>query len=67
LSFATTTIDDLATRADLTSAVALAQQALVADPGADELERKLVWLYWRTGAASAAMALYGRLTSMLES
>jgi DNA-binding SARP family transcriptional activator len=63
LSFATRAIDDLAARGDLSGALQLAQRSLAVDPTADDIERKMIRLYWHAGARSAAVAQYRRLAA----
>jgi len=51
----------LANRFDYRSATDLALRVLAVDPAALDVERDLVWLYWRLGAKSAAEAQYRHL------
>ena len=63
LDFARHTIATLAAEGSIRSACDVALKVLGLDPGADDIERKLIWLYWHVGARSAAEAHYLRLAA----
>jgi DNA-binding SARP family transcriptional activator len=58
LNFARTSVDHLARVGDLRTACDIALRASAIDPGASDIERALIWLYWRMGATSAAETQY---------
>jgi DNA-binding SARP family transcriptional activator len=64
LDYARGTMIDLARIGDLKSACDIALRALTVDPSADDIERKLIWLYWKSGARSAAEAHYISLAAL---
>lgn len=62
LELANTTISERSSDGDLESARDAALIALNQDPMANEIERKLIWLYWHLGSQSAAIAQHEHLT-----
>ncbi|CAN5751469.1 BTAD domain-containing putative transcriptional regulator [soil metagenome] len=58
LDFAHAAVSHLSGAGDLNIARDVAARALLADPTASDIEQKLIWLYWRLGATSAASAQY---------
>lgn len=64
LQVATNGVTELIRSSDLSAARDLVLDSLSRDPEALELERKLVWLYWRMGSRSAAEAQFAHLTAM---
>lgn len=63
LEFATRAIDELVARGKLDDARDMAAQVFEADPTAQDVERRLVWLYWHLGAQSAATTQYRHLAT----
>jgi LuxR family transcriptional regulator, maltose regulon positive regulatory protein len=66
LELASTSIRSAVTEGELAAARDLALLGLDRDPAAFDLERKLVWLYWRMGSHSAAVAQHEHLASSDE-
>jgi DNA-binding SARP family transcriptional activator len=63
LSFAHTAAAQLIERVDIRGARDVALQVLSVDPTAADLERVLIWTYWRLGNTSAASAQYQHLAA----
>ncbi|CAN5670384.1 BTAD domain-containing putative transcriptional regulator [soil metagenome] len=63
LDFAKSAVVRLAAGGELRSACDVALKVLGLDPDAEDIERQLIWLYWRTGAESAAEAHHSRLAA----
>ena len=59
-------IRTLAFRSDLASALAIANSALTIDPTASDIERKLIWLYAKSGSDSAANAQFEHMASAMR-
>jgi DNA-binding SARP family transcriptional activator len=66
LSLASGLMTTLFARGDVAGAADVAQRALAIDPDADDIERRLVWLYSKLGATSAALAQYRHLAAREE-
>jgi len=66
LEFTNSTIDQLVRVGDLRPAVQVAAHALEVDPGAGDVERRLIWLYAQLGLESAARAQHGHLSRAEE-
>jgi len=64
LQFATETLDRLIESQRLPAARDAALSVLDQDPSATEVERRLVWLYQKLGAHSAALTQFEHLTSL---
>ena len=58
LELANRSIDGRVRVGDLEGARDIALLGLERDPKAEEIERKLIWLYWHLGSQSAAAAQY---------
>lgn len=63
LQFASWAIKELTARNELEAAQSAASSALDRDPAAYDIERKLIWLYWRLGSRSAARAQFDHLAA----
>ena len=63
LELVQTSLGELVRAGELFSARDLAIALLAVDPEAADIERRLVWLYWHLGAASAAQAQHDHLVS----
>jgi DNA-binding SARP family transcriptional activator len=63
LDFAGRAIARLASASDYRSACDVALRVLCVDPDAEDIERKLVWLYWRSGARSSAQTHHAHLAA----
>jgi DNA-binding SARP family transcriptional activator len=61
LEFATRATDELSSRGHLGDAREVATRVFETDPTAQDVERRIVWLYWHLGARSAAAAQYRHL------
>jgi DNA-binding SARP family transcriptional activator len=61
LELANSTIEDFVRQDDLSTAVSVAAGALEIDPEAADIERRLVWLYGRSGQQSAARVQHAHL------
>jgi DNA-binding SARP family transcriptional activator len=59
LDFARHAVAQLSSARELRAACDIALRALAVDAYAEDIERSLIWLYWRSGATSAAEAQYG--------
>jgi DNA-binding SARP family transcriptional activator len=64
LEFVNGAVNSLASAGALSAARDLAAQVIEIDPDAREIERKLVALYWRLGARSAAAAQFQHLAAL---
>jgi DNA-binding SARP family transcriptional activator len=64
LEYCNRVIDRAISHSAWNSARDIAIRALDRDPMAMEIERKLVWLYWRLGSQSAAIAQYSHLAAV---
>jgi DNA-binding SARP family transcriptional activator len=64
LDFARSAVVALASVRDWRTACDVALHVLGVDPSADDIERRLIWLYWRAGAKSAAEAQYRHLAGL---
>ena len=67
LDLAHRTIRALVARSDIAAAQSVAGSVLSIDPTATDIERKLVWLYARSGSDSAASAQYEHFASVMQS
>jgi two-component SAPR family response regulator len=63
LDFACRAIDGLASANSLRAAVDVCLRVLAVDPDARDVERALVWLYWHSGARSAAETQYAHFAA----
>ena len=63
LDFARSAVERLTRQGGLSTAVDVCLRVLAVDPDARDVERALVWLYWRGGARSAAETQYAHLAS----
>jgi two-component SAPR family response regulator len=63
LDFARSVIRQLSDAGELLMACDVALRALAIDPSADDIERALIWLYWRSGAKSAAETQYSHFAA----
>ena len=66
LDFAGSAMVRLAERGELRVACDIALRVLRVDPNAGDIERRLIWLYWRAGARSAAQAHHAHLAARDE-
>jgi len=66
LEFANSRIESLAAAGALASARDVAAHVVETDPDAREIERRLIGLYWRLGARSAAAAQFEHLVALDE-
>ena len=64
LELAAGTMDQLESSGDLSDARDIASHVLEVDSSAREIEQRLVRIYWRLGARSAASAQYDHLASL---
>lgn len=58
LDFAHAGLQRLVAQGDLQGARDVALRVLASDPAASDIERGLIWVYWRLGATSAALAVH---------
>jgi DNA-binding SARP family transcriptional activator len=63
LQFASSAIEQLTGDADLETARDVALAALDRDGASEDIERKLIWLYWQLNARSAARTLHQHLAT----
>ena len=63
LQFANTSIDQFVGQGDLNTARDIALAALDRDGTCEDIERKLIWLYWQLKARSAARTLHDHLSA----
>jgi DNA-binding SARP family transcriptional activator len=64
LDLARTAISESVRAGDYRSACDVALRVLAVDPSADDIEQRLIWLYWHSGARSAAEAHYNAFAAM---
>jgi two-component SAPR family response regulator len=63
LDFARASTQQFADLGELKAGIDVCLRVLSVDPHADDIERSLVWLYWRSGARSAAETQYAHYAS----